>query len=454
MGNDRSNTLDLFALPTGDGVAVAPLPVPLAEALRPQSFDDVVGQSHLIGPGRFLTQLVQSDQIPSLIFWGPPGTGKTTLAHLIAKSVAAEFAVLSAVTSSIKDVKAVVEAATRRRQCGGGRTLLFVDEIHRFNKAQQDAFLPHVEKGTITLVGATTENPSFEVIPALLSRCRVLVLSPLAEADLDLLACRALQRHHRHPQTGLVPEARALLLRACEGDARRLLNVLETAVALSPESTITLAHIETALQKKALAYDKSGEGHYNLVSAFIKSMRGTSPDAAVYYLARMLEAGEDPLFTARRMVIFASEDVGNADPQALVVATSAMAAFRAVGMPEGWIPLAQAATYLASAPKSNASYKAYLAAKAEIAQSGDLPVPLHLRNAPTQLMKSLDYGNGYLYPHDFEEAIARQWYLPDALADRRFYYPTENGQEAAIKDHLDRVAKRRLSSAAKKTEKT
>ncbi|MFO1518533.1 MAG: replication-associated recombination protein A [bacterium] len=433
---------------------------PLPERLRAHDLKDFVGQEHLLGEGAPLRKMIENDEIPSMILWGPAGSGKTTLAHVIAHATKRQFHFFSAVLSGVKEVREIIEKAQNDLKYHHKRTILFVDEIHRFNKAQQDAFLPHIEKGTVTLIGATTENPSFEVIGPLLSRTKVFVLKPLSEEALSHLLDKALTDTEKglgELHLTLEPEARALLLEHSEGDARRMLNTLEIAVSLLPrfpspstgedrgegEKTITRPLIEDALQKKSLLYDKKGEEHYNVISCFIKSMRGSDPDAAVYWLARMLEAGEEPLFVARRMVIFASEDIGNADPQAIQVAIAAMQAFDFVGMPEGWIPLAQAATYLASAPKSNASYKAYLSAKQDLNDHGSLPTPLHIRNAPTKLMKDLNYGKGYKYPHDYEKNVTEQQYLPDALKDRVYYYPTENGYEKVIQDYLNKTSKKK-----------
>jgi putative ATPase len=420
---------------------------PLADRMRPETLDDVVGQEDLIGPERPLRRQIEADQVPSLIFWGPPGTGKTTLARVIAGHTKASFHSLSAVLTGVKELKEVVDLAKREQRFEGRKAILFVDEIHRWNKSQQDALLPHIENGTVTLIGATTENPSFEIIGPLLSRTKVYVLKPLEEAHLTRIVIKALEDKERGlGKLGLKIAGDALQFVAgtSDGDARRALGTLEIAAGLTApkEKTITLATVEQALQKKSLLYDKAGEEHYNLISAFIKSMRGSDPDAAVYWLARMLEAGEEPLFLARRMVIFASEDVGNADPQAIQVAVSAMQAFDFVGMPEGWIPLAQAATYLASAPKSNASYLSYLKAKEDIDAEGYLPAPLHIRNAPTKLMKDLKYGRDYKYPHDFEGHVVDQDYLPEKLKGRRYYDPTDNGYEADIRKRLDDVRRK------------
>lgn len=394
---------------------------PLAERMRPKTLDEIVGQEHLLGTGQSLRKQIEADRLSSLIFWGPPGSGKTTIARVIAHQTQSSFHSLSAVLAGVKELKEVIEIAKKEQKFSSKKTILFVDEIHRWNKSQQDALLPHLEDGTLTLIGATTENPSFEVIGPLLSRAKVCILKPLTEDQLKAIVLRALPQNF-----SIQPEALQFMCETSDGDARRALSTLEVAIFLAqssqpPLSEINLKTIEQALQKKSILYDKSGEEHYNLISAFIKSMRDSDPDGAIYWLARMLEAGEEPLFLARRMVIFASEDVGNADPQAIQVAVSVLQAFDFVGMPEGWIPLAQAATYLASAPKSNASYMAYKKAKADVEKEGYLPVPNHLRNAPTKLMKELGYGKDYKYAHDYEGHVVNQQHLPDKLKDRRYY---------------------------------
>jgi putative ATPase len=411
---------------------------PLAERMRPRTLDEVVGQTHLLSEGKLLRRLIETDQLTSVLFWGPPGTGKTTLAHVIANSTKSRFVFFSAVLQGVKEVREIVSRAKEERALHGRRTLLFVDEIHRFNKAQQDAFLPYVEKGDIILIGATTENPSFEVNAALLSRSQVFVLQPLEAADIRLVLERALHdtRGLGERALSVAKEALTFLAEQADGDARVALNGLEIAAAAAVAGQITLDGAREALQKKALLYDKGAEEHYNVISAFIKSLRGSDPDGALYWLARMIEAGEDALFIARRMVIFASEDVGNADPRALQMALSVQQAVHFVGLPEGRINLAQGATYLATAPKSNASYQGIEKALAEVRKSGELPVPLHLRNAPTRLMKELDYGKGYQYAHDYSGGFAPQHHLPEKLRGRLYYRPTERGYEKMISERL------------------
>ena len=415
---------------------------PLAERMRPRTIEEFVGQHHLLDPGRVVHDMLHGGHVESLLLWGPPGSGKTTLAHLLASATGTEAVHFSAVLQGVRELRQVVDEAEAEQRRSGRSTVVFVDEIHRFNKAQQDAFLPHVEAGTITLVGATTENPSFEVIPPLLSRTRVLVLQPLAPEDLGRIVDNALADPERglgRDKLALDAKARDFLVTLADGDARVALNALELAARFAKSRkthAIDVVLVEEAAQKRALRYDKAGEEHYNVISAFIKSMRGSDPDAAVYWMMRMLDAGEDPLFVARRMVIFAAEDIGNAEPQALQVAVAAKDAVHFVGLPEGRIPLAQAATFLATCPKSNAAYRAMLGAAADVQAKGALPVPLHLRNAPTPLMKGLGYGSGYRYPHDYEAATVEQQYLPDELAGREYYEPTDRGREREIGERL------------------
>jgi putative ATPase len=428
-----------------------PAGVPLAERLRPRRLADVVGQEHLTGPTSILARTLKQGRVPSLVLWGPPGTGKTTIAECLAHETDARVVKLSAVLAGVADIRKAIDDAKRLRAERRQSTLLFIDEIHRFNKSQQDALLPHVEKGIVTLVGATTENPSFEVNPALLSRCRVLVLKPVGPDALRGLIDRALRDERGLQSTGIAVEdvARAVLVAAAAGDARKLLTSLEVASDLclaDGRTTIERADVEMAVQRRVLLYDKDGEQHYDVVSAFIKSMRGSDPDAALYWGFRMIDAGEDPLFVLRRMVIFASEDIGNADPMGLVVATSALTAFQLVGLPEGAIPLAHAITYLASAPKSNASYRAMHAARRDVHAHGPLPVPLHLRNAPTKLMEQLGYGKEYRYPHDHEDGVVAEDYLPEALREKLYYQPKNIGAEAHVAERLAAAARARSSS--------
>ena len=418
---------------------------PLAERVRPRSLEEFVGQAHLLGEGRLLRTAIEAGDLHSMILWGPPGTGKTTLASLMAERARARFVTFSAVLSGVKEIRAVIAEAEERLRAGGQRTILFVDEIHRFNKAQQDAFLPHVERGTIILIGATTENPSFEVISALLSRCRVYVLHRLGEPEVVAILRRALA----DPERGLGrlaidadEPALAAIAALADGDARTALNVLEVASVLgSPvdgRRRLTVPLVQEAAQRKALLYDKDGEEHYNLISALHKSLRDSDPDATLYWLARMLESGEDPLFVARRLVRAAAEDVGLADPQALAVALAAKDAYHFLGTPEGELALAEAAVYLACAPKSNAVYTAFDAARADVQARPAEPVPLHLRNAPTRLMKELGYGHGYRYAHDAPDARVDQEHLPEALRGRRYYRPVDRGLEREIRERLER----------------
>ncbi|HHT9130168.1 MAG TPA: replication-associated recombination protein A [Candidatus Brocadiaceae bacterium] len=439
---------DLF-----DTQAITAKKPPLADRMRPQNLRDFVGQEHLVGPNKILRRLVENKELISLLFWGPPGVGKTTLASIIAQAMDAHFVAFSAVLSGIKDIREVIEEAKDQLKYYNKKTILFVDEIHRFNKTQQDAFLHHVEDGTITLIGATTENPSFEVNAPLLSRCKVLVLEQLTEDRLETIMTNALSDKERglgNLKVEVRHDALDFIARLSHGDARVALNTLEASAMLAKpdqegKRAVTLEIAQEAMQRKALLYDKGGEEHYNVISAFIKSMRGSDPDAALYWLARMLDAGEDPLFVARRMVIFASEDIGNADPQALQLAVATKDAFDFVGMPEGWIPLAQCVTYLACAPKSNASYMAYLEALEDVKERGALAVPFHIRNAPTPLMKDLGYGMGYKYPHSVGGYV-EQIYMPDALQGREYYKPTDNGFDKVMKERLSFHKKERNTS--------
>ncbi|NQT27530.1 replication-associated recombination protein A [candidate division KSB1 bacterium] len=422
---------------------------PLADRMRPESLETFFGQAHLVGEGQVLRRIIESDSLVSMILWGPPGTGKTSLARVIAEETEAAFVAISAVTAGVKEVRQIVEQA-RISQQRGKRTILFIDEIHRFNKSQQDALLHAVEEGTLILIGATTENPSFEVNAPLLSRCRVFVLQPLGEEDLQSILSRALEGDEVIRKAGLeIPEdVKGSLIRISGGDARILLNTLELSVDLASKqkglTSITLDMVKEAAQKRLPKYDKKGEGHYDTISAFIKSVRGSDPDAAVYWMACMLDAGEDPLFIARRLVILASEDIGNAEPYGLMLANGAFQAVHQVGMPEARIILSQVTTYLASAPKSNAAYLAVNQALDEVRKNGPEPVPLHLRNAPTGLMRELGYGKEYQYAHDHEGGFVEQEYLPSKLKNVIYYHPKEIGREKEIRVRLEQQwAKRR-----------
>ena len=418
---------------------------PVADRMRPRALDEFVGQDHLLGQGKVLRQAIESDHLPSMILWGPPGSGKTTLAMIIASTTGAQFLAFSAVLSGVKEIKEVIQEAEEEWKYSKRRTILFVDEIHRFNKAQQDAFLPHVEKGTIILIGATTENPSFEVISPLLSRTKVFTLQSLKEEEIELILKRALADRERglgKYQTAIEPEVIKGICQLANGDARAALNTLEMLVLTTPPDgegirRIKKEDLKEVLQRKAYLYDKSGEEHYNLISALHKSLRGSDPDAALYWLGRMLEAGEDPLYIARRLIRFASEDIGMADPQALQVTVAAQQAFHFIGLPEGNLALAQAAVYLATAPKSNAIYTAYQRVQRDIREVENMPVPFHIRNAPTKLMEDLGYGKDYKYPHDYPDHFVEEEYLPENLKGRTYYHPTEQGFEREIKKRLE-----------------
>ena len=431
--------------------------VPLAERMRPSNIDDYVGQEHVLGKGKFLRRLLEQKELHSLIFWGPPGTGKTTLARIIASQTGANFIQISAVTSGIKDLKKVIEE-TKTHQV---KTILFIDEIHRWNKAQQDALLPYVEKGIITLIGATTENPSFEVISALLSRTQVIVLKSLSDGSLKNIIRRAISDKdlgYGNMDIKLPESAEEQLIGFAQGDARIALNILERAVTMvdsensDEQVVIEPETILEASQRKSLRYDKSGEEHFNLISALHKSLRDSDPDGALYWMIRMFEAGEDPLYVARRLVRFASEDVGLADPQALSIAISATESYRFLGTPEGELALAEAAVYLATAPKSNSIYAAYKEITKSIEEEGTLPVPMHLRNAPTGLMKNLGYGKGYKYAHEDEDALVAQDHLPEELKGKEFYKPTSRGYETVIKNRIEewkKIIKRKAANGKK-----
>ncbi|UCC60480.1 MAG: replication-associated recombination protein A, partial [Dehalococcoidia bacterium] len=414
--------------------------------MRPRSFDEFVGQEHILGEGHVLRKSIEADQLPSIIFWGPPGSGKTTLAYIIASVTQSHFSPISAVASGVADLRRVVEEARERRGLYQKRTILFIDEIHRFNKAQQDAILPYVENGTITLIGATTENPSFEVISPLLSRCRVFTLDALTGEQVRLIVRQALvdrERGLRNMNVQIDDDALEFLLVMSNGDARVALNALElaattTAPAKDKKRHIRITDIEDALQHRALLYDKAGEEHFNIISALHKSLRDSDPDAALYWMGRMLEAGEDPLYIARRLIRFASEDVGMADPQALVVAIAAQQAVHFVGMPECNLALAQAAVHLATAPKSNALYRAYSRVQQDVERTRTDPVPLHLRNPVTGLMRQVGYGKGYKYAHDFPGHFVDQEHLPDSLKGRRYYEPSDQGFEGEVSDRIKR----------------
>jgi putative ATPase len=435
-------TMDLFEANRREQLSSR---APLSTRMRPRSLDELVGQTDVIGPGTLLRKAIEADKLSSIILWGPPGSGKTTLARIIATTTKAHFAALSAVTSGVADLRAAIKEAADRLGMHGQRTVLFIDEIHRFNKSQQDAILPHVEDGTVILIGATTENPSFEVNSPLLSRSRVIVLRSLTDEDVRLVVERAIADEERglgRQRLAIDDDAIEFLVNIANGDARFALNTLEyaaTGAGVGDRPRITVELVQAAAQRRAAAYDKSGEEHYDTISALHKTIRGSDPDAALYWLARMLERGDDPLYVARRLVRFASEDVGMADPQALQVAMAAQQAVHFIGMPEGALALAELVVYLALAPKSNAIYRAYGAARQDVAETRNDPVPIHLRNAPTGLMKDLGYGKGYRYAHDFEGGVIGQQNLPDRIAGRSYYQPTDRGLEAELAERMRRI---------------
>ncbi len=424
---------------------------PLSERMRPVDIGEFVGQEHLLGPQKLIRKMINGKELYSIILWGPPGTGKTSLAYLIAKASNALFIPLSAVTTGIKEVRKVIEEAKEHREKSSERTILFIDEIHRFNKAQQDAFLPHVERADIVLIGATTENPSFEVISPLLSRTKVLVLEPLSDDHIKSILHRSISDKEKgfgDLKIKIHDNVLKYIIEYSQGDARIALNTLELAVMMAPSDKdgfreILQQSVEEALQKKMLLYDKTGEQHYNIISALHKSLRGSDVDASLYWLGRMLEAGEDPLYVARRLIRFASEDVGNADPKALQITLNAKDAFHFIGLPEGKLALAQACIYLATAPKSNAVYKAYSRVQKIIKKTGSLPVPLHIRNAPTALMRDIGYGKDYKYAHEYPEAIVDQSFLPEKINDIKFYFPEERGFEKIIKERIEYINRKK-----------
>ena len=444
MSADRDNQENLFGVPSGEKADTRFHP--LAERARPRTLDEMYGQKHLIGAEGPLRKFIVQGRLPSIIFWGPPGSGKTTLAEIFAHSLDFRFDSLSAVDAGVKDVRKALDLAASAQRIDGFRTLLFIDEIHRFNKAQQDSLLHAIEQGVVVLIGATTENPSFEVNAALLSRMQVYILEPLEDRDIESVVRQALQNDAVIAPYRVVIDDWGFLMRFAGGDARKALNAVEIALSMidSAEAPVHISRalLESTLQKKLPVYDKKGESHYDIISAFIKSLRGSDPDAALFWLAKMLDGGEDPKFIARRMVVFASEDIGNADPYALTLSVSVFRAVEVIGLPEARINLSQGVTYLAGAPKSNASYKAVTEAQRSAAEHQDASVPMHLRNASTKLMKESGYGKGYRYPHDYPEHFVKEEYMPEGL-ERVFYHPTEEGREKFIKERLEKLWKGR-----------